>query len=103
MVVLGNLSAEARTSYATELEPCPPFWVLEYVSPSSKRKDYVDNLQKYERELKVPYYLTFDPETLDLRLRRHDGTSYVPVQPNSAGRYPVPEIELEVGLLAGWA
>jgi Uma2 family endonuclease len=44
------------------LAPAPPFWVLEYVSKDSERKDYTDRFRKYERELKVPYYLVFYPE-----------------------------------------
>src|SRR5262245_7591191 len=42
-----------RTSYVSEHEPVPLFLVMEYVSASNKRKDYVDNFHKYERELKV--------------------------------------------------
>jgi Uma2 family endonuclease len=103
MLVVGELSDERRGSYATELEPFPIFWVLEYVSPNNKRKDYVDNFQKYEQELKVPYYLLFEPEAHSLHLYRHGGTGYVPCEANAEGRYPLPELELEVGLADGWA
>jgi Uma2 family endonuclease len=103
MVVLGVIDDEPRTSYPIELEPCPVFWVLEYVSESNRRKDYRDNFEKYESELKVPYYLIFDPEEQDLRLYRHNGTRYVPVEPNERGRLAVPEIEMEVAILDGWA
>ena len=47
---------------AATICPCSrsvPFWMLEYVSKHNKRKDYEDNMQKYEHKLKVPYYLLF--------------------------------------------
>jgi Uma2 family endonuclease len=91
-----------RTSFAVELEAAAIFLILEYVSASSKRKDYQDNFHKYERELKVPYYLIFDPERLDLRLFRNNGEGYVRMEANTHGRYAIEELELEVGLLKGW-
>jgi Uma2 family endonuclease len=102
MVVLTDQPTRADTSYNVPLEPAPPFWVLEYVSKSNRRKDYEDSFQKYERELKVPYYLVFYPEAGDLTLYRHNRRKYVTVKPNARGRYPIAELELEVGLLDGW-
>jgi Uma2 family endonuclease len=102
MVVLTDQPIEAQLSYNVPLEPARPFWVLEYVSRNNKRKDYKDNLKKYERDLKVPYYLVFDPDTLKLTLYRHTGEKYRPVPPNKNGRYPIPKLDLEVGLLDGW-
>jgi flagellar biosynthesis GTPase FlhF len=99
-----NEPCAARLSFNAELERVRIFWVLEYVSSSerSRRKDYRYNKKRYERELKVPYYLTFDPERQDLRLHRLNGERYERVAPNEAGRYPLPELEVEVGLLQGW-
>jgi Uma2 family endonuclease len=94
---------QAQTSYNVPLEPVGPFWVLEYVSQSNKRKDYEDNFDKYERELKVPYYLLFYHDIQDLTLYRHDGTKYVSVMPNEAERYAIPELEIEMALIDGWA
>ena len=102
MVVLTEEPIRAKSSYNVELEPAPPFWVLEYVSESNKRKDYKDSFKKYERHLKVPYYLIFDPDTQELRLYHHAGERYQLVAANAAGRYPIPELDLEVGLLDGW-
>jgi hypothetical protein len=84
------------------LEPVGPFWVLEYVSKHSKRKDYEDNFDKYERDLKVPYYLVFYPENQELTLYRHAGKKYDSVKPNQQGRYAIPELDIEVRLLDGW-
>jgi Uma2 family endonuclease len=86
MAVLHEGPLEAETSYNLPLEPAAPFWMLEYVSKSNKRKDYEDNFDKYERDLKVPYYLVFYPEAQDLTLYRHTGKKYVSVKPNKEGR-----------------
>jgi len=102
MVVLCDEPTKANTSFNVSLEPARPFWVLEYVSRSNPRKDYVDNLEKYERQLKVPYYLRFDAERQDLTLYHHTGKKYVTVKRNARDRYPIPELELEVGLRDGW-
>jgi Uma2 family endonuclease len=102
MVVLTEEPIRAETSYNVPLEPAAPFWMLEYVSKNNKRKDYEDSFQKYERELKVPYYLVFYPEAGELNLYRHNRRRYVTVRPNEHGRYPLPEVELEVALQDGW-
>ncbi len=102
MVVVHDEEIEAEGSYDVPLQPGPPFWVLEYVSKSSKRKDHEDNREKYEKELKVPYYLLFVPESEEMVLFRHNGRRYVTVVPNEQGRVSIPELELELGLLDGW-
>ena len=103
MIVLHDGPLEMGNSFAIELQPEGPFLVLEYVSKSSKRKDYEGSFRKYERELKVPYYLLFYPETQDLTLFRRNTRRYVSVKPNEADRLAIPELDLEVALLDGWA
>jgi Uma2 family endonuclease len=102
MVVITTERLTAETCFNTPIEPAGPFWVMEYVSKSNKRKDYEDNLKKYEQDLKVPYCLIFYPETQDLSLYRHNGEKYVTVKPNGHGRCAIPELEIEVALLDGW-
>ena len=102
MVVISDEPVEAESSFNYPLETARPFWMLEYVSKSNKRKDYDDNFDKYERDLKVPYYLTFYPDHQDLSLYRHTGKKYVSVKPNKHGRLAIPELKLEVGILNGW-
>jgi Uma2 family endonuclease len=63
--------------------------MLEYVSKGSKRKDYVDNMRNYEHELKVPYYLLFDPKKKKQNLFRHTGNAFVPVEPDEHGRLAI--------------
>ena len=76
--------------------------MLEYVSKSSERKDYEDSFRKYERELKVPYYLVFDPEKQDLSVFHLQRRKYVAVEANDAARLAIPELELEVAILDRW-
>jgi Uma2 family endonuclease len=102
MVVICPEPIKASGSFNLPLQPVRPFWVLEYVSKSNKRKDYEENMQKYERDLKVPYFLLFFPDGPDLTLYRHTGRKYVTVKPNGSERYPIKQLELEVGLLDGW-
>jgi Uma2 family endonuclease len=101
MVLDSDQPVQAVGSFNVELEPAGPFWVLEYISKSSRRKDYKDSFRKYQRELRVPYRLLFYPERQDLRLYRHDGQRYVRVEANLAGRLAIPELNLELGLLNG--
>src|SRR5262249_31296343 len=102
MVVLSREPLQARGSYNLPFESAHPFMMLEYVSRTHERKDYEDNLRKYEQDLRVPYYLLFYPERQDLRLYRHTGVGYEQVAANRAGRLEVSELDLEVGLLDGW-
>ena len=103
MIVLYDGPIDAEGSYDVELQPVGPLLVLEYVSKSSKRKDYETNFRKYERELEVPYYLLFYPQTQDLSLFHLEESKYASVTPNDAGRLAVPELDLEVAILDGWA
>lgn len=102
MAVVCRDEIKAETSYDVPLQPEPPYWTFEYVSKNSQRKDYEGSFHKYERELKVPYYLLFYPDQQELTLFRHNGKKYVSVQPNAAGRLAVPELEIEVGAVDGW-
>ncbi len=55
MVVVHEQPLDVEGSYDVPLQPVKPFWVLEYVSKSNRRKDYDDNRRKYEQELKVRF------------------------------------------------
>jgi Uma2 family endonuclease len=102
MVVLHNEPIKADGSFNLPLQPVGPFLILEYVSKNNKRKDYDDNMLKYEHEIKVQYYLLFQPDVEELTLYRHNTRKYVSVKPNDNERYAIPELELEVALLDGW-
>lgn len=102
MVVIHHKPIVAEGSYMTPLQPVGPFLVLEYVSKASARKDENVSYAKYERELKVPYYLLFYPDADEFTLFRLGENGYSAVPPNANGRCPIPELELEVGLLGKW-
>jgi hypothetical protein len=102
MVVLSDKPIRASTSFNLPLEPARPYWMLEYVSKSNRRKDYDDNFDKYEKELKVPYYLLFYPDNQELTLYRLREKKFISVKPNRHGRLAVPELDIEVALLDGW-
>lgn len=102
MVVIHNKPIVAEGSYMTPLQPVGPFLVLEYVSKASVRKDEEVSYQKYENELKVPYYLLFYPDADEFTLFRLGEKGYSTVVPGANGRCPIPELELEVGLLGKW-
>jgi hypothetical protein len=76
--------------------------MLEYVSKYNHRKDYEENMQKYERDLKVPYYLLFYPDAEDLTLYHLRGRKYRSVPPNEHGRHAVEPLDVEVALLDNW-
>jgi Uma2 family endonuclease len=89
-------------SFNIPLTTARPFWVLEHVSKSNERKDYIDNKRRYERHLKVPYYLLFDTDKQVLILWRHNGKRYVTVKPNGHGRLEIEELDLEMAIHDGW-
>lgn len=76
--------------------------MLEYVSKYNKRKDYESNMKKYERELKVPYYLLFYPDAVEMTLYQLRGRTYRSVRPNERGRHALAELDVEVALLDDW-
>jgi Uma2 family endonuclease len=102
MIVVHAEPIKAEGSYNLPLQPVGPFCVLEYVSKNNQRKDYTDNMNKYEHDLKVPYYLMFVPDSQEMTLYHHNGEKYVSVKPNAEGRCEIPELDLEVGLHGGW-
>jgi Uma2 family endonuclease len=102
MVVVHPEPIKAVGSYDLPFQPVPPFWVLEYVSKHSRRKDYDDSFHKYEAELKVPYLLLFYPEVQELTLFRLRAGKYVSVKADAAGRYVIRELELGMALHDGW-
>ena len=105
MVVIAEKRPKVSTNFAIPIQPARPFVVFEYVSKTNRRKDYQQSYDKYEIELKVPYYLMFYPDAQELSLyefSRRKG-KYVSVHPDDAGHYAIRELDLEVCLLDGWA
>lgn len=101
-VVLHPTPLGPLTSFPIATQPARPFFVLEYVSKHNPRKDYEDNLVRYEQSLRVPYYLVFYPDAEELTLFKLVEGKYQAVRPSAAGRVAVPELELEAALADGW-
>ena len=93
---------DAVGSFNVPLQPVGPTLILEYVSQGNQRKDYVDNRVRYAHDLKVPFYLLFEPEPQKLTVLQLKGAKYVTVKPNSDGRLAIPPLELEVALHDSW-
>jgi Uma2 family endonuclease len=103
MVVLFDGPIKASGSFDTPMQPVGPFWVLEYVSKGNARKDYDDNMEKYEKALKVPYYTLFYPETLDLTTyKMMRSRKYSTLRPEASFRCRIAELDIEIGLVDGW-
>jgi Uma2 family endonuclease len=101
-VVVQAKPIKSLKSFNLHTQPVGPILVLEYVSKENRRKDYEDNFEKYEQELKIPYYLLFYPDNEEMTLFKMGKKGYRAVPPNANGRVAVPELELEAGLLGGW-
>ena len=104
MVVLAEQRPDVTTNFAIEVQKTRPFFVLEYVSETNKRKHYQKSYDKYETELNVPYYSIFHLDDPKLSLLAYDKQQgkYQSLPPNQNGRYAIRELDLEVGLLDGW-
>src|SRR5262245_39353307 len=102
MIVVHPEPLDVEGSYDVPIVGVQPFCMLEYVSKSTKRKDSEDNYAKYEKELKVPYYVLFNPDIEELSLFRHNRRRFVSVKPNRNGRLEMPRIDLEIALMDRW-
>jgi Uma2 family endonuclease len=103
MVVLHDQPLPDMLSFNVPLQDARPFWMLEYVTTESERKDYEANFAIYERDLRVPFYLIFYPQTQDLSLYRlNTRRRYSSVKPATNGRYPVADLDMEVAIHDGW-
>lgn len=104
LIVVSDVAIHAKRSFNLPFEEGKLLMALEYVSEDNQRKDYVDNMRRYERDLKLPYYLLFEPDKKQVVLFKLSTgkKKYVSVRPNRDERFPVPELELEIGLLDDW-
>ncbi len=102
MVVISPEPFPPLTNFSLPFQQVKPFWMFEYVSKQSERKDYEDNFVKYEQHLKTTYYLVFYPDNQDMTLYKLQKGHYVSVKPNKQGRCQIPKLDMEVGLLEGW-
>lgn len=98
-VVIHSEPILAYANFDIEQQPTRPILVVEYVTEYRNPEHYECYFKQYEQELKVPYYLRIHPDDLRIFLFSLENGKYVTVRPDGAGRYAIPELELEVGLL----
>lgn len=89
-------------SFDTAGQPAKPLLVIDYITELRNPEAYKHNPDRYGRELRVPYYLVAYPEEKRFTLYRLTDGGYADVPPNESGRFPVPELEVEVGMHDGW-
>ena len=103
--ILSNCESKFIIKLFTSFQDSKHFYfVLEYVSAGNQRKDYVDNMTRYGRDLQVPYYMLFEPQKLRLTLYKL-GTKtrkFRELRPNAAGRLAIPELDIEMALVDVW-
>ncbi len=103
LILVAARPIQGRIAFNTPYEAGDMVMAMEYVSEESKKKDFETNMTRYER-LKIGHYLIFDPvaKTVHLFKRSRVRKAYLPVKPKRSGRYPVPPLELEMGVYDDW-
>ena len=99
------LDGESRRSYVLWQEGVRPLIVMEFVSgDGSEEHDTTPIKGKfwvYEKAIGASYYAIFDPETPSIELYEVQRGRYVPVVPNTADRYPIEPLGVELGIWKG--
>lgn len=88
--------------FDTADQPAKPLLAIDYITELRNPEAYKHNPDRYGRELRVPYYLTAYPEEKRFTLYHLTDGGYAVVPPNEPGRFPIPELEVEVGMRDGW-
>ena len=103
--VPGMLEGEFRRSYVIWQERIRPLMVIEYVSGDGRdERDTTPNTGKfwvYERAIRADYYAIYDVQIPSIELYRLEDRRYREVPANANGRYPIPSMDMELGLWEG--
>ncbi|MBD2610613.1 MAG: Uma2 family endonuclease [Nostoc sp. GBBB01] len=99
---------EVIRSYTPQLQGDTPVIVMEFVSDTQETEYSIKSTYPpgkwffYERILKVPNYIIFEPESGSIETYRLDTTQeYILQEPDANQRYWIPEINLYLGVLQG--
>jgi Uma2 family endonuclease len=106
------LNGERRRSYVMWKEIIAPLIVIEFVSgDGSEERDATFPLAEdgakagkfwvYERAIRVPFYAIYEVEKASVEVYELIGTHYQRLSPNAHGRYPVPDLGVELGIWQG--
>jgi Uma2 family endonuclease len=96
-----------RRSYTQSLEGDPVAIVMEFLSDEDTSEYSVrpiypyGKLYFYERILKVPTYVIFDPYSLDLEVWQLQGGRYILQAADDEGRFWIPALNLSLGVWYG--
>jgi len=99
---------EVIRSYTPQLQGDIPVIVMEFVSDTQETEYSIKSTYPpgkwffYERILKVPNYIIFEPESGSIETYRLQNTQeYILQEPDANQRYWIPEINLFLGVLQG--
>ena len=100
-----QLNGQYRRSYVLWRELIPPTIVLEFASgDGSEERDQTPFKGKfwvYERVIRVPYYGIYEIVSGRLEVYHLVDFSYHKMTPNDRGHYPIPLMQVELGLWQG--
>lgn len=100
-----DYNKQPRRSYVLWHDRTLPLIVLEFISRGTGRKErsrtpLKGKLWVYEN-IGVRYYGIFDARRAILDVYILEGDEYIPMLPNEQGHYPIPEMQVELGLWRG--
>ncbi len=99
------LEGEPRRSYVLWQEAVRPLIVIEYVSGDGSIEydvtPYSGKFWVYEQAICAAFYVIFDARKESLEVYRLDGGRYRPVAANTAGRFPIEPLGIELGIWVG--
>ncbi|MCS6813523.1 MAG: Uma2 family endonuclease [Cyanobacteria bacterium] len=103
--VPAQLDGQYRRSYVLWRELITPLIVLEFASgDGSEERDVTPFKGKfwvYERVLRVPYYGIYEIQSGRLEVYHLNDITYERMTPNDRGHYPIPPMQVELGLWRG--
>lgn len=93
---------KTRKSWVVWEEGKSPDVVIELLSESTERVDRGEKMRIYERVMRVPVYVLFDPVSGALEVYSLDSQfGYRRVDPDDQGHFPVPILGLGLGVVHG--
>ncbi len=99
------LEGQLRRSYVLWQEGKRPLLLIEYVSGDGREeRDPTPHKGKfwvYEQGIAAPYYAIYEVEKASVELFRLEAGRYRSVAANAAGRFPIEELGIELGIWEG--
>jgi Uma2 family endonuclease len=99
------LDGQMRRSYVLWREAIAPLLILEYISGDGRdERDRTPNEGKfwvYENRMHTGYYGIYDPNNRAFEMYGLQGSQLMPLQPNGLGRFPLPVLNVQLGIWQG--